>query len=68
MRKTDVIAHFGGTEVSTAEALEVTKQAVHAWGEIVPEGIAYKVQVLSEGKLQVDPKVYRKLKAKRLAA
>jgi hypothetical protein len=68
MRKADVIEFFGGTEPATAAALGVTKQAVHGWGEIVPEGIAYKVQVISKNKLLVDPKVYAKIKQKRLAA
>lgn len=68
MKKTDVIAFFGGTEPAAASALGVTKQAVHSWGEIVPEGIAYKAQVLSKNKLVVDAKIYAKIKEKRLAA
>lgn len=68
MRKADVIEFFGGTEPAAAGALGVTKQAVHGWSEIVPEGIAYKAQVLSKNKLVVDPKIYAKIKEKRLAA
>jgi len=68
MKKTDVIEFFGGTEPAVAAKLGVTKQAVHGWGDVVPEGIAYKCQVLSKGKLVVDPKIYDKIKQKRLAA
>jgi len=66
MKKSDVIAHFGGTESAAAAALDVTKQAVNSWGEYVPEGIAYKIQVLTKGKLIVDPKIYERIKAKRM--
>ena len=68
MKKSDVVKFFGGTEPAAAAALGVTKQAVHSWGDIVPEGIAYKVQVLTNDQLRVDPKVYQKIKQKRLAA
>lgn len=67
MKKTDVIKHFG-SEVAAAHALDVTKQAVNGWGEIIPEGMAYKAQVITGGKLVVDPAVYRKIKKQRLAA
>lgn len=62
MRKQDVIDHFGDGP-KTAEALEITKQAVQGWGEIVPRGIAYEVEVITDGKLRVDRSVYRELKA-----
>lgn len=65
MKKSDVVAHFGN-EVETAKALEVTKQAVNGWGEIVPRGIAYETQVITGGALVVDRRVYAKLKKRRL--
>lgn len=68
MKKTDVIEHYGSA-VAAADALGVTKQAVNGWGEIIPEGMAYKAQVLTKGKLKVDPKIYDELKQqKRLTA
>ena len=67
MKKSDVVKLYG-SEAAAASALEVTKQAVNGWGPIVPEGVAYKVQVLSSGKLTVDPAVYRKQKKRRMAA
>lgn len=57
MRKSDVIAHFG-TVRKTADALNVTYQCVAQWGEIVPEGVAYKLQVMTGGKLRAEPKHY----------
>lgn len=67
MRKDDLIKHFG-SQLAAAAALDVTKQAVNGWGDIVPEGMAYKAQVITGGALKVDPSVYRKLKAQRAAA
>lgn len=67
MKKADVVKHFK-SETQAADALEVTKQAVNGWGDIIPEGMAYKCQVITGGALKVDPAVYRKLKQKRLAA
>lgn len=60
MRKADVKAHFGGTDTSVAKALGITRSAVWQWGEIVPERIAYKVQIITGGVLRVDPSVYEK--------
>ena len=67
MLKTKVIKHFGDGP-RTAAALEITKQAVTGWGEVVPRGTAYEVQVLTKGQLKVDRSIYRKLKEKRMAA
>ena len=60
MKKADVIAHFGGTDTSTAKALGVTRSAVWQWKDIVPERIAWKVQIITGGTLRVDPSVYEK--------
>lgn len=57
MLKKDVIAHFGSPN-EAAEAIGVTKSAVSQWKEIVPRGIAYKVQVITGGKMQVNPTLY----------
>ena len=62
MHKETVIAHFG-TAVAVAQALEISHQAVCKWDEIIPEGVAYKLQVITGGKLQVDPSIYRQRKA-----
>jgi hypothetical protein len=63
MRKNDVLKHFdpdGGTLQSTADALNITKSAVSQWGDIIPEGMAYKIQVITAGMLRVDPALYAK--------
>lgn len=67
MKKADVVKLYG-SEAAAAAALEVTKQAVNGWGDVIPEGMAYKVQVISGGRLKVDPAVYRRLKKTRMAA
>jgi transcriptional repressor of cell division inhibition gene dicB len=60
MKKADVKAHFGGTDSSVAKSLGITRSAVWQWGEIVPERIAYKVQIITGGALRVDPSLYEK--------
>lgn len=67
MKKDAVIAHFG-TQAEAARALGISKQSIQDWGEVIPEGMAYKLQVITGGKLQVDPAVYRRLKARRATA
>jgi transcriptional repressor of cell division inhibition gene dicB len=57
MKKQTVIKHFGGV-VATAKALGIKHQAVSQWRDPIPEGSAYKAQVVSRGKLKVDPAVY----------
>ena len=62
------IEHYG-TQAALARALNVTRSAINQWGEIVPQGAAYKLQALTEGVLKVDPENYgksgRRLVAKR---
>jgi len=59
MKRDDLFKHFGGA-IATAKAFGVTKSAVYQWGEIVPELVAYKAQVLTAGLLRVDPAVYER--------
>lgn len=59
MRKTTVIEHFGSAQ-AVATALGITRQAIGEWGDIIPEGAAYKLQVITAGKLQVDQALYAK--------
>lgn len=68
MKKSDVISHFDDNQAEVARALDISKQAIQDWDEIIPEGMAYKLQVITGGRLQVDPSVYRRLKARRAAA
>ena len=40
-----------GAVRKTAMALGCTVQNIHAWGDIVPENISYKIHVISGGKV-----------------
>jgi hypothetical protein len=62
MLKTDVLRHFGSITI-IAQALKISKSAISQWGEIVPEGTAYKLQVITGGQLQVKPALYETRKA-----
>lgn len=59
MRKDEAIAHFG-TASALADALGIRPASVAEWGEFVPEGRAYQLQVITGGKLRVDPSAYQK--------
>ena len=58
MRKETAVAHFG-SDVEVARALKISRQAVSKWPDIIPEGAAYKLQVITAGRLQVDQSCYR---------
>lgn len=51
LKTSDAVAYFGN-KVSLAEALGVTKQAVSAWGENVPEQSAWPLFYITEGKIK----------------
>lgn len=59
MKTSEAIQHFGSKK-QVAAALKISKQAVSQWGELVPEDTAYKLQVITAGRLQVDVEAYRK--------
>lgn len=59
MQKSDVINHFGGV-IKTAKALGMSKQAVSAWNDNIPQGRAYQIQLLTKGKLKAVPKLTKK--------
>lgn len=54
------LEHFGD-KYKLADALSISRQAVEQWGEYVPEGTAYKLQVMTAGVLRVDPLAYHKV-------
>jgi len=62
MLKETALKHFGGA-AEIARAIGRSPQAINEWPDIVPEGMAYKLQVITGGKLQVDPSLYRKAKS-----
>jgi len=59
MFKADVHAHFGTLE-AVGKAVGISKQGVWMWPKLVPEGHAYKLQVITHGKLRVNPLLYVK--------
>lgn len=67
MRKSAVLSHFG-TQKAVARAMDITISAVSQWPEIIPEGAAYKIQVLTSGALRVDPELYAKVRPQEIAA
>lgn len=59
MKKSVAISHFG-TAIRLAKALNISKGAVSQWDDVIPEGSAYKLQVITGGMLQVDASLYKK--------
>lgn len=57
MNKSNVIEYFGDIR-RTADALGISYQAVYKWPDLVPRSSAYQIQVVTRGKLKVDPSVY----------
>ena len=51
---------YGTDRPPPGRVLGISRQAVDQWGEAVPEGSAYKLQVITGGRLQVDPACYKK--------
>ena len=64
MKYDDVVKHFG-SEAEIAAVLGRTRQAVNLWkhAEVIPIGVAYQLQVITGGKLQVDPALYERRQA-----
>lgn len=52
MKKSDAIQHFGSVK-KLADALGLWPQTVYLWKDDVPELVAYKLQVITDGRLQV---------------
>ncbi|HHQ4686169.1 TPA: Cro/CI family transcriptional regulator [Aeromonas veronii] len=53
MKKQDAIEHFGGAN-KLALALGCRPQAISQWGETIPKGRAYQIEVLTGGKLKAE--------------
>lgn len=51
MKKKDAIDHFGGAN-KLAQALGCKPQAISQWSDLVPQGRAYQIEVLTGGKLK----------------
>jgi len=53
MKKQSAIDYFGGVK-PLADALGVWPAAVYKWGDDVPEMVAYKLHVITEGALKIE--------------
>ena len=57
MKTSDAIKHFGSV-IKLAEALQITRHAVYLWGDNVPCGRAFQIQVLTNGALVANSQEY----------
>ncbi|HDO1375214.1 TPA: Cro/Cl family transcriptional regulator [Aeromonas veronii] len=53
MKKEDAISYFGSA-AELARSLNISEPAVSRWGDIIPKGRAYQIEVLTGGKLKAD--------------
>jgi len=53
--KTADAIRFYGSVAKLADALNITPQAVYDWGDLVPRGRAFELQVLTRGELKAEP-------------
>lgn len=61
MLVSEAIKHFCGPKGNRAQLsrkLGLSKASVSAWGEYVPEYLAYKLEVQTKGKIKANPKHY----------
>lgn len=54
--KTELAVDYFGTKAAIADALGIKRSAVSQWGETIPKGRAYQIEVLTDGKLKADPR------------
>lgn len=67
MNKSAAVKHFGSAK-KLADALGITRQAIHAWGPEIPDLWQYKIHHLSGGELPLDSRLdYVKPQAERRA-
>ncbi|VXA79761.1 MULTISPECIES: Cro/CI family transcriptional regulator [Aeromonas] len=53
MKKEDAISYFGSA-AELARNLNISEPAVSRWGDTIPKGRAYQIEVLTGGKLKAD--------------
>jgi hypothetical protein len=58
MKTKTALKYFGGVKAVLAREAGVKPQAVTQWGELVPEGRAARLHILTDGKLKYDPLEY----------
>ena len=63
MKKSEALEFFDGDVKKLAEYLGITDKAVYQWRDVVPRGTAYRLQVMTAGRLRVNEKLYQALHA-----
>jgi hypothetical protein len=53
MKKEDVIEYFGSA-AKTARAMRISRAAVCLWPDVLGDHVAFKVELVSGGKLKCD--------------
>ncbi len=53
MKKADAISYFNSA-AALAKALKISEAAISQWGQNVPQGRAYQIEVLTGGALKAD--------------
>jgi len=53
VKKADAISYFNSA-AALAKALKISEAAISQWGQNVPQGRAYQIEVLTGGKLKAD--------------
>ena len=61
MKTLDAVKFYGSRQ-KLADILGISRQAVYAWGTYVARGAAYRLQVMTGGKLVVDETKYKRRK------
>lgn len=54
VKKADVINYFGSA-AELARKLNISEAAVSQWGDTIPQGRAYQIEVVTGGALKADP-------------
>ncbi|WP_354004558.1 Cro/CI family transcriptional regulator [Aeromonas caviae] len=54
MKKSDAINYYGSA-AELAKRLNITESAISQWGDTIPQGRAYQIEVLTGGALKADP-------------
>ena len=55
MKKADAINYFGSA-AELARKLNISEAAVSQWGDTIPQGRAYQIEVVTGGALKADPR------------
>lgn len=63
MLKETAIKHFGSA-AALGRAIGRTPSAITEWPDVIPEGMAYKIQVITGGLIQVDQSMYQAAQVK----